>query len=81
MKVIKIACQILIFLVFNIKGYSDGILSPKQAAYDVKYYDLDLVIDPITKTIKGSLLCNVLIVNQLDTLEFDLDSAFNIDSI
>ncbi len=62
-------------------GDSDGFLIPQQAAYDVIYYDLDLVINPEEKTISGSLLVQVEIVDDLDSLVLDLDDVFTIDSV
>jgi aminopeptidase N len=60
---------------------SGGPLHPLQAAYDVKYYHLDLNIDPDAKNIDGSLLSIVEIVNPIDTLLFDLDFRFAVDSV
>lgn len=73
---------LILFLLFPavICG-SDGPLSPEKAAYDVNYYDLDLAIDPATKTIKGSLLCRVKILNPIDTLVLDLDNPLTVDSV
>lgn len=59
---------------------SGGVLSPEQAAYDVNYYDLDLTIDDDARTINGSLICRVEIVNLIDTLVLDLDNRFNVTS-
>lgn len=78
--------QILILLVLStITSHtfasSGGPLSPEQAAYNVNYYDLDILINPETLTIEGSLLCRVFIVNSIDTLVFDLDDPFLIDSV
>ncbi|NOQ26565.1 MAG: T9SS type A sorting domain-containing protein [Bacteroidales bacterium] len=64
-------------------------LSFEQGAYDVNYYNLDLAIDPISKTIKGSLLCRAKIINSINTLTGDplntfvlnLYDSFSIDSI
>ena len=78
--------QILILLVLsanisNTFASSGGPLSPEQAAYNVNYYNLDLIINPETLTIEGSLLCRVKIVNSIDTLVLDLDEPFLIDSV
>ena len=76
---------LFIFILFftHIITYADsgGPLSPNQAAYDVNYYDLDLEINPTARTIGGSLLCRVEIINPIDTLEIDLDNPFTVDSI
>ncbi len=59
---------------------SGGPLSPEQAAYDVNYYDLSLAIDPTAKTINGSLVCRVELIDPIDTLVLDLENTFTIDS-
>ena len=56
---------------------SGGPLSPEQAAYDVNFYDLDLTIDPVTKTIGGSLLCRAELINSITTFVLDLDNPFH----
>ncbi len=43
-----------------------GMLLPERTCYDVKYYHLDVRVDPATKTIQGS-----------NTILFTVDSAFN----
>lgn len=67
----------------NFQSYAEsgGPLHPLQAAYNVQYYHLDLSIDPVSKTIDGSLLCKVEVLNSIDTLYLDLDDPFNISSI
>lgn len=60
---------------------SGGPLSPEQAAYDVISYDLDLTIDPFTKTIDGSLLCRAEILDPISKFVLDLDNPFVVDSI
>ncbi|MBL1211740.1 MAG: T9SS C-terminal target domain-containing protein [Ignavibacteriae bacterium] len=60
---------------------SGGPLSPEQAAYNVNFYDLDLSIDPVTKSIGGSLLCRAEVINSLTTFVLDLDNPFTVDSV
>lgn len=60
---------------------SGGPLKPQQAAYDVKYYNLDLSIDPISKTIDGSQLCRAEIIEPIDSLMLDLDVRFTVTSV
>lgn len=60
---------------------SGGPLSAEQAAYDVKYYDLALTINPDSRTISGSLLCRAEILNPIDTLVLDLNNTLTIDSV
>lgn len=73
----------LMVSIISIGSYAEsgGPLSPVQASYNVNYYNLDLKINPDTQTINGSLLCQVEIVNSIDTLVLDLDDPFIIDSI
>lgn len=72
---------ILSFVNFQSYASSGGPLKPEQAAYNVGYYFLDLAIDPESKTIEGSLQCDVLIINSIDSLLLDLDDIFNISMI
>lgn len=60
---------------------SGGPLSEAQAAYNVNYYDLKLMIDPVAKTIDGSLLCRAVIVSPIDTFVLDLENPFTVDSV
>ncbi len=60
---------------------SGGILSPEQAAYDVKYYDLNLNIDPALKSISGSVLCRAEIIEPVSNFELDLTNNYKIDSV
>jgi len=73
----------LLFLIptNEILAESGGPLKPLQAAYNVNYYNLDLNIDHVSRTIGGSLLCRVEIIDPIDTLLLDLDDPFTIDSI
>jgi len=73
--------SILFMTSFCTYADSGGPLSPEQASYDVIFYDLDLSIDPTTKTIKGSLLCRAEILNPINALVLDLDNPFTVDSI
>ncbi|MCK5701105.1 MAG: hypothetical protein KAI29_08135, partial [Cyclobacteriaceae bacterium] len=74
---------VAILLMTSAKGFagSGGPLSPKQAAYDVNYYDLNLIINPVARTIGGSLLCRAEIISPIDTFVLDLDDPFTVDSI
>jgi aminopeptidase N len=73
----------LVILLYNVNAaaQSGGPISYEQAAYDVKYYDLALNINPSAKTINGSLLCTVEIINTLSRLVLDLDNPFTVDSV
>ena len=60
---------------------SGGVLTPEQAAYDVKTYDLDLTFDIPGKSIAGCLTADIEIVEATEVVVFDLEDVFNIDSI
>jgi len=85
MKNVHIQFSLIAFILFAFPNYSfadsGGPLKPEQAAYDVTYYYLDLSIDPVSKTIIGSLLCNVVIVDPIDILLLDLDDVFLVSNI
>ncbi len=57
---------------------SGGPLRPRQAAYDVRRYDLAVTIDPATKTIQGSNRATVAVVAALDRFEIQLDGALTV---
>lgn len=85
MKALNLRFFLITFILFAFSTISfadsGGPLKPEQAAYDVTYYDLDLSIDPATQTIDGSLVCNVVIVNPVDSLLLDLDDVFLVSNI
>jgi len=85
MKALNLRFFLITFILFACSTISfadsGGALKPEQAAYDVTYYDLDLSIDPETQTINGSLVCNVVIVNPVDSLLLDLDDVFLVSNI
>ena len=70
-------------LAFSTISFADsgGPLKPEQAAYDVTYYYLDLSIDPESQTIDGSLLCQVTIIDAIDSILLDLDDVFLVSNI
>jgi len=63
------------------QSVSGGPLSPEQAAYNVSYYSLDLAIDPDTKTISGSLLCQASISEPIQVFVLDLQTEFSVSSV
>ncbi|MEL7363593.1 MAG: M1 family peptidase, partial [Bacteroidota bacterium] len=56
------------------RNTSGGPLDPRQAAYDVHYYDLDLAIDPEAEAIEGTLTVHAAVRDSLDVLVLDLDT-------
>ena len=64
-----------------ISNNSGGVLSPEQAAYDVKSYDLDLRFNIEEHSIKGVLTVTARIVNSIDRFVLDLDKPLTVDSV
>ena len=60
---------------------SGGELIPEQAAFDVTYYDLDLVVDPTARSIDGSLRMDARIVSPTRSVVLDLHDALTVDSV
>ncbi len=61
---------------------SGGALSPNQAKYDVKYYELNLKVDPAKQELSGYVEVRVeSVVPAMDTLELDLIDNFAISKI
>ena len=52
---------------------SGGPLRPRQAAYDVRRYDLEVAVDPATKAIRGTNRATVVAIAPLDRFEIQLD--------
>jgi len=53
---------------------SGGPLRPRQAAYDVRRYDLAVAIDPAARSLEGTNRATVATVAALDAFEIQLDS-------
>lgn len=60
---------------------SGGPLIPEQAAYDVSYYDLDLLISPSDSSIQGGVTVHAEAVSPLRTFVLDLDSVFTVERV
>ncbi len=60
---------------------TSGPLMSEQAAYDVKFYDLDLKVHPDKRFIEGHLVMDVDIVHPTDWVVIDLDTTFAIHDI
>lgn len=57
---------------------SGGPILPEQAAYDVKFYELDLNVDPDKKFISGSTLIIAEVISSIDCFVLHLDTVYNI---
>lgn len=60
---------------------SGGKLLPEQKCYDVKFFDLNLTIDPTEKAIGGSIIITCQAVIDLQKIIVDLDTTFTIDEL
>lgn len=58
-----------------------GPLRFEQAVFDVHSYDLDLNVDPATKSIKGSMLMRAKIVIPTNVIQLDLDTPYKIEIV
>src|SRR6185295_5034010 len=60
---------------------SGGPLMPEQAAYDVTFYDLTLSVDPVAKSIAGTLTVDARIVHPTAWFVLDLDDPLTVSSV
>jgi aminopeptidase N len=60
---------------------SGGKLSPFQACYDVKFYNINLTIDPDEKVICGYVMMRAEAVNDFNKILIDLDTTFQIEAV
>ncbi|MEJ7616198.1 MAG: M1 family metallopeptidase [Pyrinomonadaceae bacterium] len=60
---------------------SGGPLMPEQAAYDVKFYDLALKINPTEQSISGALTAEALIVHPIEWFVLDLDAPLTVSAV
>ncbi len=60
---------------------SGGKLSPFQSCYDVKFYNINLIIDLNEKAIGGTVTMRAQAMNDLNKILVDLDNTFTIDAV
>lgn len=60
---------------------SGGPLLPEQGAYDVKFYDLSLRIDPLKESIAGELKVYARIIESLTWFVLDLDTLLQVEEV
>jgi len=58
-----------------------GPLLPEQAAFDVQTYDVSIIANPATKSIKGITVMTAKIVNPTDTIILHLDTPYKVDRV
>ena len=70
----------LIFAQFGSQD-SGGKLLPEQKCYDVKFYDINLTIDPAEKAIGGFTTITAAALSDLQTIVIDLDNTMAISEL
>jgi aminopeptidase N len=60
---------------------SGGPLDPDEAVYDVRFYDLDISVDPADSTIRGRVDLHAHVVAPAWRVAFDLDTLLGIDTL
>jgi len=60
-------------------GTSGGVLLPEQAAYDVRFYDLELMVEPSDSSIAGALEATVTVRTPLREVVLHLDDRLTVD--
>ncbi|MBL0743032.1 M1 family metallopeptidase [Chryseolinea lacunae] len=58
-----------------------GKLTPLRACYDVLFYDLNVTVDPASKSIRGNNTIRFKAVNTFDRVQVDLFENMNIEKI
>ncbi len=60
---------------------SGGPILPEQAAYDVKFYEIDLTVEPIKKFISGSVVVEAEITDSLSLFVLQLDTVYKVERV
>jgi hypothetical protein len=58
-----------------------GMLTPLRTCYDVLFYDLDVTIEPETKSIHGNCIIRFKTIQAFDKIQIDLFANMSIDKI
>ncbi len=58
-----------------------GFLSPLRSCYDIRYYHLDIKIDPIAEFISGNNTITFTVVKPMADMQLDLFANMKVDSI
>ena len=68
-------------IVFSLDVNSGGVLSKNQQAMDVTHYELDIKIDPHSKSIQGSVRILFQLLLNTHNIEIDLLETFSISGV
>jgi aminopeptidase N len=60
---------------------SGGALDPDQAAYDVRFYDLTVLVDPADSSIRGQVVLHASITSPASVVAVDLDTLLRIERL
>lgn len=60
---------------------SGGILLAEQNAYDVYFYDIDLIVDIQEQALQGTVITHATITEPLSRFVWHLDSVFTVESV
>jgi hypothetical protein len=64
------------------RGALQGRATGNQAAFDARFYDLDLTVNPTTRILTGSVLARVTVLaGPLTTLDLDLDNLMAVSGV
>ena len=89
---IKIISLLFLIIIYSVEAQAQrnlgakptdtgGILMAEQACYDVKWYDLNIEVNPQQRSIHGVLTLNAVIVQPVEFIVLDLDTLLSIDSV
>ena len=63
------------------RGSSGGPIPPEQAAYDVRFYDLSLTVDPADSSLSGANVIHADVLAPLSLFLVDLDTVFAVPEV
>ncbi len=71
------------YQIFPQLGWQDtgGVLTPEWKAYDIKFYNINLSINPENQTINGWVSVSAEVVNEMAEFVLDLDDRYRITKI
>jgi len=72
---------LMIALAFGQTRSSGGVLKIEQAAYDVQAYDIAIKVDPVAKSIAGTVAMEAKTVIPTGTILLDLDDVYRVTKL